>query len=80
MCSFPLDEAIRKKWIDFVSSEHGVPYIPPKDARLCSLHFDADNYIGDRPKFRGIPTVSAKKFVFVLQYFDCSYEVTYLKN
>ncbi|XP_052129992.1 uncharacterized protein LOC113215361 [Frankliniella occidentalis] len=61
---FPMDPDTRQKWTDFVSKENGEPFVPSKSgqgSRLCGLHFDADNYLDKRPKWRGVPTVSVKR-------------------
>ena len=39
--SFPSDEALRKKWLDFVDRRNvdGSPWLPKDGSRICSSHF-----------------------------------------
>ena len=47
--SFPVDPAIRSKWIEFVRRADWEPFKNPKNAVLCSEHFKKDDF--------NIPTV-----------------------
>lgn len=65
-CRFPTSALpeVLQKWKDFVANENeSTTPCDIKQARLCSLHFDANNYVDGAPKWKGVPTVTVKQYV-----------------
>ncbi len=58
---FPKDEAVRKKWTDFVR-RHRKDFVPSQKSCLCSAHFDQNSYESRPILFPDVPDIQSPTF------------------